>query len=50
VQRPLARDPEKFRALYDARRPQYARADYRIDIHGDDCADAVKEILALELV
>jgi len=50
AQRPLARDPEKFRSLYEARRSQYARADYRIEIHDDDCADAVKQILALGLV
>jgi len=46
----LARDPEKFRALYEARRAKYARSDYRIEIHGDDCADAVKQILALGLI
>jgi shikimate kinase len=50
LQRPLAREPEKFRALYETRRPLYARADYRIDIHDDNCADAVKQILALGLV
>jgi shikimate kinase len=49
-QRPLARDPEKFRALYEERRPKYERADYRIEIHGDDCADAVKQVLALGLI
>jgi shikimate kinase len=48
--RPLARDPEKFRALYEQRRSSYARADHRIEIRGDDCADAVKQILALGLV
>ncbi len=48
--RPLARDPETFRALYDARRPRYAKADHRIEIQNDDCAEAVKAILALELV
>jgi shikimate kinase len=48
--RPLARDPKKFRELYEQRRPQYARAEHRIEIHDDDCADAVRQILALELV
>ncbi len=48
--RPLARDPEKFKALYDARRPLYERADYRIEVHNDDCADAMKQILALGLI
>jgi shikimate kinase len=49
-QRPLARDPEKFRELYAARRTRYARADQRIEIHSDDSAEAVKAILALQLV
>jgi shikimate kinase len=48
--RPLARDAHKFRTLYDDRRPAYARSDYRVEIHGDDCADAVQQILALGLV
>jgi shikimate kinase len=47
--RPLARDPEKFRALYRQRRALYERADYRIDIHSDDPAEAVRAILALGL-
>ena len=29
--RPLARDPERFAALYDARRQHYGRAHYRVD-------------------
>jgi shikimate kinase len=48
--RPLARDPQKFRALYDARRGGYARAEYRIDIANDDSAHAVSLIHALGLV
>lgn len=48
--RPLARDPENFRALYEARRPLYERADYRIEVHNDDCADAMKQILTLGLI
>lgn len=48
--RPLARDAEKFRELYEQRRSSYARADHRIEIQNDDCADAVKQILALGLV
>lgn len=48
--RPLARDPEKFRALYEERRAGYARADHRIEISGDDCIEVVKQILALGLV
>ena len=48
--RPLSRDPEKFRKLYEERRPQYARADYHIEIRGDDCADAIRQILTLGLL
>ena len=29
--RPLARDPEKFRTLYEERKTGYSRADFRID-------------------
>lgn len=43
--RPLARDPEKFRALFDARRAEYAKADLRIAIAGDDPDAAVRDIL-----
>ncbi len=46
--RPLARELESFRALYDERRPLYAQAHYRIDADRD--ADAiVAEILAVGL-
>src|SRR5690606_37826756 len=48
--RPLARDPEAFRALYRGRRESYARADHRVEVHSDDCAEAVQQILALGLV
>lgn len=47
LHRPLARDPEKFAALYHARQPAYARADYRIAVTSDDPAEAVRLILAL---
>jgi shikimate kinase len=47
--RPLARDPSKFELLYWTRRESYARADYRIDISGDDPSDAVGAVLALPL-
>lgn len=47
--RPLARDPEKFAALFQARLPVYARADYRIPIEGDDERAAVSAILGLEI-
>lgn len=47
--RPLARDPESLRALFDARRNGYARAHYRIEVAGDDAAEAVANILKLPL-
>ncbi len=46
--RPLARDPEAFRKLYDARRTAYALADYRVATKSDDPAEAVREILKLQ--
>lgn len=45
--RPLARDPERFEALFRERQSAYARAEYRVEIHSDDPSVAVKEILAL---
>lgn len=47
--RPLARDPERLRALFDERRSGYARADYRIEVVDDDSRTAVTRILALPL-
>jgi shikimate kinase len=47
--RPLARDPVAFEQLYHARLPAYARADYRIQITGDDAAETVSRILALPI-
>ena len=48
--RPLARDPKKFRELFDARRQGYARAEFRVQVSGEDPSEAVKQILALQLV
>ena len=48
--RPLARDPEAFAALYRARKPIYAMADYRIDADSDNDLETVNKILALGLV
>ncbi|MBM3745626.1 MAG: shikimate kinase [Acidobacteria bacterium] len=46
--RPLARDRERFGALYQARRDCYARADFRVDAAG--AAENVAEaVLALPL-
>jgi shikimate kinase len=42
--RPLARDPERFAALYQARHEVYALADVRIAIESDDPAVAVEAI------
>jgi shikimate kinase len=47
--RPLARDPDKLRQLFDARRGGYSRADYRIEVIDDDARSAVARILALPL-
>jgi len=43
--RPLARDPEKFTALYHGRRETYALADIHIPIESDDPAIMVEAIL-----
>lgn len=47
--RPLARDPGKFRELYESRRAAYERADFRIEIHGDDPMPVVQRILNLPI-
>ena len=47
--RPLARDPERLRALYENRRAAYARAHYRIETFDDDAGRIVARILALPL-
>lgn len=43
--RPLARDPARFRELYQSRLPFYARATLRVDASGT-AASVVEEILA----
>jgi len=48
--RPLARDPEKLAALYEARRESYALADIQVSIQSDDPADAVEVILGHSLL
>ena len=47
--RPLARDLEKLRHLYEERRSSYARAHYRIEVGGDDPTFAVAQIMSLPL-
>jgi shikimate kinase len=48
--RPLARDPVRFRDLFDSRRANYARAEHRIEVRSDDPQHAVADIMALKLV
>ena len=43
--RPLARDPAKFRALFDSRLPAYAESDVRIPVTTDDPHQALQAIL-----
>jgi shikimate kinase len=45
--RPLARDPEKFKKLYQDRREAYGKAEYHIEIESDDPAHVVAAILKL---
>ncbi len=47
--RPLARDPEQLRSLFETRRDGYARSDYRIEIVDDDTTSVVARILGLPL-
>lgn len=47
--RPLARDPNHLRHLYEVRREGYARADYRIETDDEEAAATVARILALPL-
>jgi shikimate kinase len=47
--RPLARDPQRFRELYELRHDSYARADYRIETFDQEPAAVVASILALPL-
>lgn len=47
--RPLARDPEKFRQLFDDRKDIYAKAEHRIEADTDDPAAIVAKILQLPI-
>jgi shikimate kinase len=47
--RPLARDPERFRQLFDDRRDAYCQAEYRIEADTDDAPAVVAEILKLPI-
>jgi shikimate kinase len=47
--RPLARDAQKFADLYEARRPAYAQAEFRVPVENDDPTGPVAAILALPI-
>jgi shikimate kinase len=47
--RPLARDPEQLKVLFEERRAGYSRAEFRIEVVDDDASGAVAQILALPL-
>jgi len=47
--RPLARDPERFADLYEARRACYSNADYRVDASVDGPASVARLILSLPI-
>lgn len=47
--RPLARDPQRFEDLYEARKASYARADYRVEVSCDDPEATVAAIEALPI-
>jgi shikimate kinase len=50
VVRPLARDPEKFEALWNARRSSYELADLRVAVHCDEPEAMVEAILATSVM
>ena len=45
--RPLARDADQMRDLYETRRESYARADFRVDACSEDPRDNLAAVLAL---
>lgn len=49
MHRPLARDPERFRQLFQSRRAAYAQADYTIEVDTDDAQHVMQKILGLGL-
>ncbi|MGA2119612.1 MAG: shikimate kinase [Bryobacteraceae bacterium] len=48
--RPLARNPEQFAALYQARRDVYRLAEIHVSVEGDDPSLAVEQILGHPLM
>jgi shikimate kinase len=47
--RPLAREPQKLRELFDVRCPRYAQAHYRVEAPEEEAMATVQRILALPL-
>ena len=47
--RPLARDPVKFEALFNSRRQEYAKAEFRIQLKDDNSRRALEDLLKLNL-
>jgi shikimate kinase len=47
--RPLARDPQKLRELFEIRCPRYAQAHYRVEAPEEDAMATVRRILELPL-
>jgi shikimate kinase len=44
VVRPLGRDPEQFRTLYEARRPHYMKGSFRVETSGKSIDEVSREI------
>ncbi len=47
--RPLALDRHNLARLYEDRRPLYSRADFRVDVNGDDVSSVVACIASLPI-
>jgi shikimate kinase len=47
--RPLARDPQKLRELFEIRAPRYALADFRVEAPEEEAMATVRRILELPL-
>jgi shikimate kinase len=47
--RPLARDPQKLRELFDVRCPRYGLADFRVEAPEEEAMATVRRILELPL-
>jgi shikimate kinase len=48
--RPLAKDPERFRQLYEQRLPFYRRAEYHVDVPDGDSRAALQMLIDLCLL